>query len=579
VTRVLAIGIDSAEWTHVESLLDAGLLPNLARLRSAGSWHPLVAEPGYRQSFALNQFLAGRSIRPRDRWEMCEFDGSTYSTYLRQSDQRPDCTAFYERVPGLRTIVFDVPWADVGRSPDVVGVVGWGAESPHHSKASRPANLIGEIEDRIGPHPLANFDRWGWHHPSCIDALVGSAALGAIRRTAALSMLQERFPEWELALVVMSETHAAGEFLWHGVDQTHPLAKVVDARHAAACLTQVYVDVDHAIGRMVDGCPADTTIVVFSLYGARCGGGDAPSVVLLPELLHRLSGADPVLRSADPAVWKAAGCPPLVPRRRDTWGDAIETLWMGPAEGNPVDRFLRRLKHIIPTRWQPPLRHMANWFGRRTASGFGQSVFDAGTSPDANHQDRGPNLDWNFCSRYRPWWPNMRAFAVHTFSEGMVRVNLAGREASGIVPLRDYEAACDEVEAAVRACTNPRTGRPAVREVIRAHPADPLDPNGLYADLIVVWDGPTDALEHPVAGLIGPVPFNRPGAHTSNAFAIVCPPAPSHVDNAPTEHRTAAAGDRTPGTGRVASAIDLPPTILSLLGRELPEGMEGSPLP
>ena len=109
--------------------------------------------------------------------------------------------------------------------------------------------------------------------------------------------------------------------------------------------------------------------------------------------------------------------------------------------------------------------------------------------------------------RYREWWPEMPWFALPSFSDGHIRVNVRGRERDGIVALEDYTACCDELEAMLRECRDPRTGGPAVDKVLRLRADDPLDPRGPGADLVVTWHGPLDALVHPDTGVIGPFAF------------------------------------------------------------------------
>ena len=54
---------------------------------------------------------------------------------------------------------------------------------------------------------------------------MGDALVRAVDVRAAVGswLLAERLPEWDLALVVVSELHSALEGLWHGVDPSHPL--------------------------------------------------------------------------------------------------------------------------------------------------------------------------------------------------------------------------------------------------------------------------------------------------------------------------------------------------------------------
>ena len=48
---------------------------------------------------------------------------------------------------------------------------------------------------------------------------------------------------------------------------------------------------------------------------------------------------------------------------------------------------------------------------------------------------------------YLPAWPTMRAFALPSFSEGYVRINVKGRDAAGIVEPADYDRVYDEISA------------------------------------------------------------------------------------------------------------------------------------
>jgi predicted AlkP superfamily phosphohydrolase/phosphomutase len=161
---------------------------------------------------------------------------------------------------------------------------------------------------------------------------------------------------------------------------------------------------------------------------------------------------------------------------------------------------------------------------------------------------------------YRSRWPDMRWFALPSFADGHVRVNLAGRERAGIVAKEDYGAVLDEIERDLRSCRDARTGRPIVRDVLRMREADPMDAAGPDADLLVVFDGAPDAIEHPAVGVLGPVPHLRMAHHSPNGFALVSGPGVE------------------PGDLGSRPAYDLVPTILALLGRAPQDGLRGQSL-
>ena len=56
----------------------------------------------------------------------------------------------------------------------------------------------------------------------------------------------------------------------------------------------------------------------------------------------------------------------------------------------------------------------------------------------------------------------MSAFALPSFLDGRIRINLRGRERDGIVELSQYEEICRSLETLLGECRDPRTGEAAV---------------------------------------------------------------------------------------------------------------------
>jgi predicted AlkP superfamily phosphohydrolase/phosphomutase len=153
----------------------------------------------------------------------------------------------------------------------------------------------------------------------------------------------------------------------------------------------------------------------------------------------------------------------------------------------------------------------------------------------------------------------MPAFALPSFYDGRVRINLKGREARGKVELADYKSAIREIERMVRECTDPATGETVVDFVEYTAPPDPIELHETQADLVFVWKGAAAAFQHPVIGRIGPLPYRRTGGHTgASGVAYV-------------RATGLAAGER--GT---RSAYDVVPTIIAALGEEAKCHVSGS---
>jgi predicted AlkP superfamily phosphohydrolase/phosphomutase len=155
----------------------------------------------------------------------------------------------------------------------------------------------------------------------------------------------------------------------------------------------------------------------------------------------------------------------------------------------------------------------------------------------------------------------MRFFALPSFYDGRIRINLVGRERDGRVPLSRYAAVCDEIEDIIRACRDSVTGEAVVDYVERCGGSHSSRLGRSEADLVVVWRGTATGFDHPILGRVGPVPFRRPGGHTGRyGMAYV-------------------SGEGvTPGDFGVRSSFDVVPTIIDLLGERLPPGLSGSSL-
>jgi hypothetical protein len=231
--------------------------------------------------------------------------------------------------------------------------------------------------------------------------------------------------------------------------------------------------------------------------------------------------------------------PMVVPSESTSWRSAV---WAQKHDPNPITAFLRRRLDTV-------------FFHYTIEKRLGDTRLPL--CPDDCPMGSQPPM-W-----YSPAWPRMKAFALPTFSEGYVRINLRGREAAGIVEPSDYERVCEEVVSMVSDVTNARTGEPLVKRVerTRSGPED-RDPRRPDPDLIVLWrSDPADVVDSPTLGRIGPLPFNRSGSHVHRGFLL-------------------AAGPSIP-SGAVlprGQALDIAPTILALMGAPIPSYCDGAPI-
>ncbi len=551
MVKVAALGLDAAEFGFIERLLARGELPHLAELRARALECRLENVVTYRSELPWSLFATGRRADDLGYWGTVAFDPATYRAVVAGA---LDAAPFWAR-PDLRSLVFDVPHTVL--RPDVAGVqiTAWGAHSPEYPRASMPQGLLTSIDDRFGPHPaFANDSDPGWYSPEYLANLTASLQAGARRRIEILEWLLEKDDSFDFVLATMSEPHSGGHHLWHGADAGHPLAGTPSAAVAAAHLVDLYRTLDECVGRFVSLAGPETTVVVFALHGMQTNGNDLPSLVLLPELLHRRHVGRAALRDPDPARWRASGMQPIVPDESEQWIAYMASRF--------ADTLAARVRNVAKQVLPHGVMHAARRALGRPDPRLGPLVTAIPAEDRREPSALGLGArdpDYQIVWRYRRHWPSMPAFALPSFSDGHVRVNVRGREHDGIVDPADFAAACDAVVELVAACRDPRTGEPVLADAVRMR-TSPHD-DGPAADLVLTWAGAADAFEHPHLGTIGPFPFCRTGEHSPDGFALVAGPGITRRDLG------------------VRSAYDLPPTLLTLLERPPDHSLTGHALP
>ncbi len=536
-TPVIAIGLDATDPVLLERYMDAGALPVLSGLRDRGSYARLTTFDYCRAEASNTTFLTGCSPARHGYWSPFRFstDYRVQTTPYEFADYQP----FYGLGDAYRVAVFDMPQSKLSNRVNGIQVLGWGAHSPRCPSHSDPPEVFDDIVSRHGPHPtLRKDDVHSMGDAAAMARLKEGLETGVERRVSACIDLLGR-EAWDLFLVYFGEIHSGQHYLWHLSHPDHPLHRYFGTPGEDPLLELVQA-VDRGIGRLLAAAPADARVVLFSDHGMESNTTDLPSTVFLPELLYRL---------AYPGRFGLAkggtGTPPPIikPAANRSWRSTLYGLKHDP---NHVTRWLRQ--HMDTTS-----------FHYRIEKRLGMN--EVPLCPEDCPLGSQPPM-W-----YHPAWSGMKAFALPSFSEGYVRLNVRGRESAGIVEPAEYERVCDEVTAEIMRVTDARTGKPAVRRVVRTRqgpdgPAmDGERPSD--ADLIVIWDGvPIDVVDHPSAGRIGPVPFKRSGSHVHRGFLMAAGPG-------------VAPGRRLPE----AHALDIPPTILSLLGASIPAHFDGKPLP
>jgi predicted AlkP superfamily phosphohydrolase/phosphomutase len=542
---VIAIGLDAVEPSLLEQWMSQGYLKNLSRLREQGIYGRLDNFRDSNVETAWTTFSTGCPPQKTGYWAMMGLKEGTYETETRAAYDYQEYPPFFTFAEGKRVISFDVPQLRLNDQVEGLQVGAWGAHSPQIPSGSIPESLFQELVDKHGPHPGLHND-----YAICLDVKgtmrVEERFLTGIDRHSKICQdLMQREP-WDLFLTVFCEPHGGGHIFWQLSQPDHPLYEALHSKVSHDPLLAIYQAVDKAIGEMLEKAPENARVVIFSAHGMGPATIDLPTFLYLPEFMYRYNFPGQYGLGYSDAN---APVPPMVTQM--DWNYWERHLWGSKYDKNPLRRFLRK---ATPTRI---FNLIEPWLDATNQPDL--------ISPFRLRREGEKTVPWNPGQWYKPLWPQMKAFAIPSFAEGYIRINLKGREPNGLVDPSEYHAVCDDICEKLYRLKEPRTGIPMVTRIVRTR-ENPLDrdPKLPDPDLIIVWQDEyaSDVMDSPDYGRFGPLPPYRAGSHRAKGFFMATGPD------------VPVGADLTSG-----HVLDLAPTILDWMGASVPEHLDGKPLP
>ena len=274
---------------------------------------------------------------------------------------------------------------------------------------------------------------------------------------------------------------------------------------------------------------SDATFVVFTMHGMGVNDTDVPTMVLLPELAYRYSTGKTLFHPKP--GWLEATTPSLSPG--EDWTTVIRACYRHTARDimyRKLRKRIQRTRSAIERRIHP-----------QEMVGHSNALVEARYS-----------VGWMPAMQYQPYWHKMDVIGIPAFFDGLLRVNLEGREAAGTVSIEKFTQVIDEFEAVLRNCKDMITGEPVVKELSRPGGDDPFSLSSTQADIHILWNGSPMGFKHPELGIIGPAPWRRMGGHSGTLGAL-------HILGTSLE----------PGFFGVRSSFDVAATVADLVGLDV----------
>jgi len=277
--RVLLVAIDGACAALLDRLMAAGCLPHLAGLRSIGAARRLSAPAGVTDDglWASFHYGAGLGAHGRYHYLLPLPDGVT--TLAPAGEDR--LQAWWEREPGLRVALFDLPKSPAPRPLNGLHLADWLVHGRYFpAPASFPTGLAAETVTRFGAAPPSRC--------SHVHSVADEAGIADILDNLRLSVARKRAAAihhldaetWDVFAVGFKEAHCAGHAFWTGPADAPPPAD--DPQRI------VLAEIDAAVGALVAAAGPGADVSVFTTTEMQPNG---TLDHLAPVLVERLNAA------------------------------------------------------------------------------------------------------------------------------------------------------------------------------------------------------------------------------------------------------------------------------------------------
>ena len=508
----MVIGLDAADAELIDRWCQEDYLPNLNSLRQQGTWGNLETTAEVMHVSAWPSIYTGTLPGKHGMYHAYQISPGEQDVHRTRADECAQ-PPFWKFLDdaGKRCIIMDAFMNYPIEGFKGLQILEWGTWTWFSEQQATPDGLWRKIISEFGPYPAPEHSKVLGMPKS--KSFRQQLIEGANLKSKVVRWLMKKHP-WDIFFVTFGEPHPAGHYLWHLSDPEYPAYPLAGVNGSEKAVRDVYVAVDKAIGEILNELDDNVNVFVTS------GDGMGPNYAgchLLPEVLTRLG------------LYKELGDGQVSGKNTAQTTGSRKSLTKIVRDLVPLS-VRRTISRCMP-------RHMQHQLSMKWANA---------------------NIDWE----------KTKAFCIPNANEGYIRMNLQGREPMGLIPAGTaYEELCTEIQARCSELINPQNGRIASRQVVCSHEIYKGERLSYLPDIVVNWDNNAKVLtqlysercgqiEGPAAGY-QTAPYYT-GNHKPTAFFIARGPKFKVLDVFKGGH-----------------IIDLAPTLIAMMGVEIPEHFDG----
>ena len=283
-SRVLIIALDAAEPSLIERWINAGILPNLGRLRALGAYGRLASSAKWFAGSPWPTFYTASTPATHGIYHNVQWRADQMKTVMVGPDWLP-ITPFWRTLGStdLRVIAIDLPMVyapEPFSGIEIYGLVNRDLLGYKRASSSFPVELLQEIRNEFGITDNLTSNKRGIQRLSKLLQL-RDELIHATHKIACLAEKYIKNDKWDLFLVNFMATHHGGHKLW---DHSN-CWDGANSSELSNALRDVYAACDHAVGQLTQAVGKDATILIFSLHGM---GPNADCAHFLPEMVKRI---------------------------------------------------------------------------------------------------------------------------------------------------------------------------------------------------------------------------------------------------------------------------------------------------